>query len=110
MLMECKSGDRVDLVQQNFSSAVLEEKIHAGQAQAFECSESPYGVFLEPFHLCFGQLRGNQESRAFLEILRCVIVEFAVWDDFAGDGRFRVFVAENGKLSDFCAADGFFPP
>ena len=80
-----EAGDGVDFVQQNAPGAVLEEKVHAGHAQAFERAERAHGVFLKFFHLRLGELRGNQQARAFLEIFRGVIVKFAVRDDLAGN-------------------------
>ena len=52
------------------------------------------------------ELGGDQELRAFLEIFRGVVVEFAVRDDFAGDRRLRIVIAEDGDF-DFAGGNGF---
>jgi len=55
----------------------------------------PTAYFWIFFDLRGLELGGNQELRAFLEIFRGVIVEFAVRDDFAGDRRLRIVIAKD---------------
>ena len=65
------------------------------------------GEFLEALYLWLREFRGDDQARAFFEILRFVIVKFAMRNDFAGRRGAGLFVAENGKF-DFAAVDGAF--
>ena len=55
-------------------------------------------------HLLLAQLRGNLQARAFFEIFRGVVVEFAVRNDFAGNRSHRIVVAQDGDF-DFAGFD-----
>src|SRR4029077_20460860 len=89
-----EAWDGVDLVEIDLAGFFLQEKIDAGHAAEFERAESFYGVLLDFLRLRGLEFGGNHDLRTLFEILSGVIVKFAVRDDFAGHGRFRVVVAE----------------
>src|SRR4029077_9652787 len=93
-----EAWDGVDLVEIDLAGFFLQEKIDAGHAAEFERAESLYGVLLDFLHLRGLEFGGNHDLRTLFEILRGVIIKFAVRDDFAGHRRLRVVVAEHGDF------------
>ena len=49
--------------------------------------------FLDFFYFRFGQLRGNDELRPFIQILRGIIVELGARYDLSSYRRFRLIIA-----------------
>ena len=81
-----ETGNGVDFVQKELAAFFLQEEIHASHSGEFQRPKRVDSESLDFLRLRGLQISGNHQLRAFLEILRGVVVEFAVRHDFAGDG------------------------
>ena len=78
-----------------FPIRAIQEEIAAGHTGAVDRAKGANGVILKCGDLFLRQLRGNDELRAAFEIFCRVIVVFAMRDDFAGNGRANLFIAQH---------------
>src|SRR5277367_3888962 len=93
-----KTGNCVQLVDENLRVFAVEEEIAAGHAGSVDCAEGADGVILKSGDLLFGERRRNDKLRAAFEIFRGVIVILAVGNNFTGNGCADFIVAENGDF------------
>src|SRR5215469_14134934 len=89
-----KAGHGVDFVQVDLAGLGIHQEIHAREPRAVHCAEGGNGQFPHLLGLRFGQLRRNDELRAFIKILCGVIVELLAGHDFSGYRGLRAVIAQ----------------